>query len=287
MDKCKKYPIIKPKNIPKTLKDISIFCNMLRSNKVKDSKAKFLSLPLIVQCIFLYHGWQVLSNRKKYTDDSYLTSFRLFKLFRNKEMQSKKTFKKYADLDTLDKYYKQALNWNRKLDSEITSKVWNYEEDEEGNNVMDLVIEDYSAKAFVVRGDSRPYKKELLEMNGKYGRNFGGQPGWVFSKKRKKQVEEFISSGKVQSKKSNKRTTSSTTRVPKKKTKYDKEYQRYKSPSGELDPTYLYYTSMYAQDPKSRLSITWLTEHGVYDGSERKKLVKKYEKLVKNNKIIR
>lgn len=82
---------------------------------------------------------------------------------------------------------------------------------------------------------------------------------------------------------------SKTTRVstPKKVTKYDKEYQKFEELKDENDSLYIYYTSMYSQMPNSRLAITWLTEHGIFEGDERKTLVKKYEKLASKNKLIR
>ena len=69
--------------------------------------------------------------------------------------------------------------------------------------------------------------------------------------------------------------------------KYDKEFQRYEAPKSELDPMYIFYTSLYTQKPKSALAATWLTEHGVYDGADRKKLTKRYAKLKAAGKLIK
>lgn len=63
-----------------------------------------------------------------------------------------------------------------------------------------------------------------------------------------------------------------------KRKKYLKEGQKYEEPKSELDPLYIYYTSLYKEKPKSKLAINWLVEHGVYEGSEREKLLKKYKK---------
>jgi hypothetical protein len=68
---------------------------------------------------------------------------------------------------------------------------------------------------------------------------------------------------------------------------YDKEYQKIMAPTFELDPLYLYYTSLYSQKPKSPLAITWLTIHGVFDGNKRDKLVKQYEELKSSDKLIK
>jgi hypothetical protein len=75
--------------------------------------------------------------------------------------------------------------------------------------------------------------------------------------------------------------------LPKQSKKYDKEFQRYEGPKDELDPLYVYYTSLYVQNPKSRLAITWLSEHGVYEGSDREKIIKIYKKLVETGKLIK
>lgn len=69
--------------------------------------------------------------------------------------------------------------------------------------------------------------------------------------------------------------------------KYDKEGQRKPEPSGIDDPLYIFYTSLYKQKPKSPLAITWLTEHGVFDDSERRELLSKYKKLADKNLLIR
>ena len=83
------------------------------------------------------------------------------------------------------------------------------------------------------------------------------------------------------------KTTSSSPAVPKQSKKYEKEYQRYEAPQDTLDPLYVYYTSLYSQNPKSRLAITWLTEHGVYEGPDREKISKLYKKLAEAGKLIK
>ena len=69
--------------------------------------------------------------------------------------------------------------------------------------------------------------------------------------------------------------------------KYEKEHQRYEAPKDELDPLYVYYTSLYNENPASRLAITWLTEHGVLEDEDRNKIVKLYLKLVAKSKLIK
>jgi hypothetical protein len=71
---------------------------------------------------------------------------------------------------------------------------------------------------------------------------------------------------------------SSSSRASKSK-KYDKEYQRYDEPETEIDPLYIYYTTLFKERPKSKLAIVWLTEHGIFEGDERDDLVESYKKI--------
>ena len=69
--------------------------------------------------------------------------------------------------------------------------------------------------------------------------------------------------------------------------KYDKKYQKYAEPSNEIDPFYIFYTSLYKENSHSHLAITWLTEHGIYEDEKREKLESQYEKLVKEKKLVK
>lgn len=114
----------KPSDVGKTIASINRFCSLLRANKVKDSKEAFLSLHKTVQCIFLEAGWQILSHRTKYSEDSYKTAFLLFKLFRGKEMKELPIYNKMANLKTLDKLYKTAGQvWKKSGTSSSSSGV--------------------------------------------------------------------------------------------------------------------------------------------------------------------
>jgi hypothetical protein len=203
MEKCEtKYGKIK--NINKTIQDIEKFCKSLRANKVKESKALFLALPLTVQCLFLHHAWDLLKKGDVGNTDQYLTAFRLFKLFRGKtDKDDINTYTEYGKLKELQTYYKKALDWNKENGGSKTTK----------------------------------------------------------------------SSSKSASSRSKK--------------KYDKEGQKYEEPKSELDPLFIYYTSLYRENPKSKLAISWLTEHGVYEGRDREKLLSKYggKNEKKNNPI--
>jgi hypothetical protein len=61
--------------------------------------------------------------------------------------------------------------------------------------------------------------------------------------------------------------------------KYDKEYQKYPEPESQIDPLYIYYTSLFKEKPESKLAILWLTEHGIFEGDERDELVDEYKKI--------
>ena len=186
---------------PGTLDSIEKFCTLLTSNKVKDSKASFLKLPYIVQCMFLHYGWEIMSHKNNHSNESYMYAFLLFKLFRGKDMKNKPIYKRYLKLKSLDTQYSKAL---------------------------------------------------------------------AFKKKNTNLIKKSSSSG-----------------IRKPRKSYNKEGQRYDSPTSELDPLYLYYTSLYTQKPESRLAVTWLTEHGVYDGSDRSELVSKYKILAANKQLVR
>ena len=67
---------------------------------------------------------------------------------------------------------------------------------------MTITIESYSEYSLVVRGDTKRYKKFLLDLEGKFNSNLKGGAGWIFSKKKSKEAIEKlqadISSGKIQ-----------------------------------------------------------------------------------------
>jgi hypothetical protein len=224
---CDKYS--KNIDVKKSINDIQEFCAMLRANKVKDTIPVFLKLPEVVQCMFLEYAWSVLSNKSKYTDDAYLTAFRLFKLFRNKDVQKNKTYARFMSNSTVETVYKKAFDWNKK----------------QGGSSASPDVKGPVPKGPVPKG---PVPKGPVPKRSPISRRTSSKsPG----------------------------------------SKYDKEYQRYASPPNDTDPSYIFYTSLLNENPKSRLSITWLTEHGVFEGSERDNLIKKYKKLLDANKIIK
>ena len=56
-----------------------------------------------------------------------------------------------------------------------------------------MTIEEYSEKSFVVRGDTKPYKNDLIARHGRYNPNLRGGGGWVFSKRHLKNIQTYIS----------------------------------------------------------------------------------------------
>ena len=58
---------------------------------------------------------------------------------------------------------------------------------------LPLTIEEYSEKAFVVRGDTKTHKEALMARRGRYNPNLRGGPGWVFSKRHLENITAYIS----------------------------------------------------------------------------------------------
>jgi hypothetical protein len=62
------------------------------------------------------------------------------------------------------------------------------------NSRHNVKLVDYSDKSFVVKGDTRPIKEELKKLGGMW---FKKETGWLFSNKKREQVEKFIAGGEV------------------------------------------------------------------------------------------
>ena len=55
-----------------------------------------------------------------------------------------------------------------------------------------ITIQDYSERSIVVFGiDTKKYKDKLKEMGGKYNGNLSVGPGWIFSNKKKEEVQTW------------------------------------------------------------------------------------------------
>ena len=280
---CKKYNI--PDDISQTLDDIDYFCRLLRKNAVQDSKNAFAKLPILVQCLFLTNARKILANKDDYTDDSYLTAFRVFKLFRSTEDKEKIIFEPYKG--EVESDYKKAFDWNK-----------NYSE----TKTPGIEIVDYSEKSVAVFGDTKSIKEELKAIGGKFNiglkRGEVKQPGWIFAKTKRAQIEAVLSPISTPRRSDSPASTpkkpvkspasprSKSPASPRSRKTYDKEFQKHDEPE-EGGPLYLFYTSLYEEKPSSRLAITWLTEYGVYDGKERSALVDKYKTLADKGKLIK
>lgn len=57
---------------------------------------------------------------------------------------------------------------------------------------MSITIENYSDYSIVVRGDTKSFKKNLIELEGKFNDKLKGGPGWIFSTKKSKDVLEKL-----------------------------------------------------------------------------------------------
>lgn len=59
--------------------------------------------------------------------------------------------------------------------------------------MSDLIIEDYSEKSIVLRGEKTKEMKEILVVKGgKYNSNLRCGPGWIFPKTKEKIIKDFI-----------------------------------------------------------------------------------------------
>jgi len=204
---CKKYSS-SVTNPERELKKIQIFCSLLKANKVKDSKAAFLNLKPLTQCLFINHAWDIFNDEQKRTDERYMIAFLFFKLFRGKDLKEQKIYEEQTSdkKKALEEYYKKALHWNRE-------------------------------------------KKGI-------------------------KTKPRSSSGKSPSK-----SPSGRTPLRKSKKVFDKKYQKHLEPEGPNDPLKIFYTSLLEEKPSSLLAIKWLTEYGVFEGDQRKKLEKLYLKV--------
>ena len=59
--------------------------------------------------------------------------------------------------------------------------------------MVSLIIEEYSEKSFVIRGDdTKKFKDTLKELGGKWNPSLKDGSGWIFSNARKEQLEKFL-----------------------------------------------------------------------------------------------
>ena len=65
------------------------------------------------------------------------------------------------------------------------------------NTIANLTVEDYSEYSFVVRGDTRPHLNSLKNLGGKWNSRLKDGACWIFPKRLKGDIEQWIESGKV------------------------------------------------------------------------------------------
>ena len=65
---------------------------------------------------------------------------------------------------------------------------------------MDIKIDSYSDKSFVLRGDTKPHKDKIKLLGGKWNANLQGGGGWIFPNTAKPVVEHFIRTGEIKPK---------------------------------------------------------------------------------------
>lgn len=60
--------------------------------------------------------------------------------------------------------------------------------------IQPIKLIEYSEKCLAVIGETKQFKESLKELGGRYAPGLTCGPGWIFSKKRRKQVEKFVNS---------------------------------------------------------------------------------------------
>jgi hypothetical protein len=65
------------------------------------------------------------------------------------------------------------------------------------SGIMSLTLQDYSDKSVVVFGDTKKHKETLKEMGGKYNANLSVGAGWIFSNKKKDDIQKWVDSMKM------------------------------------------------------------------------------------------
>lgn len=61
--------------------------------------------------------------------------------------------------------------------------------------ITDLTVESYSEKAFVIRGETKKYKEQLIDLGGKYNSRLKGGPGYIFPNVDFEKINKFIKEG--------------------------------------------------------------------------------------------
>ena len=219
------------KEVKRDISGLKNFCSSLSKENISEPRKAFTELDPVAQKLFLHWGWEILSHKSKYPEDTYIVAYKLFRLFRGKEGSSIPSYEKYSKMPLVDKIYSQASEWKKGYDKESTPR-------EEKDN----------------SSSSEPTPSKPAASSSR-------------SRSRASRASRASTSS---------RSRSGSAKASK---KYDKEYQKYAEPESEIDPLYIYYTTLFQERPKSKLAITWLTEHGVFEDDQRDELVERYKKI--------
>jgi len=212
------------------------FCSSLSYENISDARKVFTQMNSSAQKLFLHWGWEILSHKSKYSEDSYAVAYKLFRLFRGREGSSVPSYEKYSKMPLVNKLYSQASEWFKAYSKRVSSP----EREEK-----------------VSRSRSRSTSSRSSRSTSSRSR----------------------SSRSTSSRSRSSRSRSASRSRSRAGKKYDKEYQKYVEPESEIDPLYIYYTTLFRERPKSKLAIVWLTEHGVFEDDQRDELVEKYKKI--------
>lgn len=88
--------------------------------------------------------------------------------------------------------------WNKPFKIvEKTTRIKNNKQKETANSKnndeqINITIEDYSEKSFIVRGDTYKIKDKLIELGGKYNKFLKGGAGYIYSNKHKDKVKDYF-----------------------------------------------------------------------------------------------
>lgn len=215
--------------------EVKNFCTSLSKENISEPRKAFTQLRPVAQKLFLHWGWEILSHKSKYPEETYIVAYKLFRLFRGKDGSSIPSYEKYSKMPLVDKIYSEASEWKKGYDKESTPR-----EEKDSSSSEPAVSKSAASKPTASSSRSRSRSSRTSRASASSRSRSGSAKG-----------------GK----------------------KYDKEYQKYAEPESEIDPLYIYYTTLFQERPKSKLAITWLTEHGVFEDDQRDELVERYKKI--------
>jgi hypothetical protein len=228
------------KKVKRDVSGLKNFCSSLSKENISEARKAFTELDPVAQKLFLHWGWEILSHKSKYPEDTYIVAYKLFRLFRGREGSSIPSYEKYSKMPLVDKIYSKASEWKKGYDKDSTPR----EEKEESSS-------------------SEAVSSKTTESSSR-------------SRSRSSKTSRASRTSRTSGSSTSSRSRSGSAKASK---KYDKEYQKYAEPESEIDPLYIYYTTLFQERPKSKLAITWLTEHGVFSDDQRDELVERYKKI--------